>query len=275
MLLTPFYLLVLVFQIETILLMDNHTTMFGSINENNFDFVVMNEMSPDGGWIDSPTISSTTLLDFSSSYLDSANVYMTCFDPNNSSDENDIKKPLDNYHEFIDDRLIQVIEYLNERCIMDTDILVQLWLPLIINGKRVLTTENQPFMVNSDSANLSNYREVSKSYQFAAEYNSNEMIGLPSRVFLNKFPTCTLDLQFVAEGNDPRVTYAQKFNLYGCLNLPVFELDGETCLGVVEVVTTSQKVNFRDELENIFEALEVYYFFIFLIYFSLFWSFLC
>ncbi|CAI9287690.1 unnamed protein product [Lactuca saligna] len=42
----------------------------------------------------------------------------------------------------------------------------------------------------------------------------------------------------------------------GSLNLLVFEIDIETCLGVVEVVTTSQKVNLRDELENICKALE-------------------
>ncbi|CAI9281705.1 unnamed protein product [Lactuca saligna] len=83
------------------------------------------------------------------------------------------------------------------------------------------------------------------------------MIGFPSRVFMKKFPTCTPDLQIVAEGDDAHVIYAKKLNFCTCLNLTVFEIDGETCLGVVEVVTTSQKVNLRDELENICKALEV------------------
>nr|GEU82112.1 hypothetical protein [Tanacetum cinerariifolium] len=227
--------------------------MFASVKENNLDFVVPNEMSPDDAWLNSPNMSCSTLVDFSSSYLDSADIYMTCFDPNVCPD----MKPFDEYCEFFNDRFIQVIEYLNERCILETDLLVQLWLPVIRNGKRVLTTENQPFMVNSDSTNLSCYREVSKNYQFAAEYDSNEIIGLPGRVFLKTFPTFTPDLRLVGEGSDPRVTYAQKFNLYGCLNLPLYELDGETCVGVVEVVTTSQNVNFRDELESISKALEV------------------
>ncbi|GJQ98680.1 NLP2-like protein isoform X1 [Tanacetum coccineum] len=229
------------------------TTMFASVKENNLDFVVPNEMSPDDAWLKSPNMSCSTLVDFSSSYLDSADIYMTCFDPNVCPD----MKPFDEYCEFFNDRFIQVIDYLNERCILETDLLVQLWLPVIRNGKRVLTTENQPFMVNSDSTNLSCYREVSKNYQFAAEYDSNEIIGLPGHVFLKTFPTFTPDLRLVAEGSDPRVTYAQKFNLYGCLNLPLYELDGETCVGVVEVVTTSQNVNFRDELESISKALEV------------------
>ncbi|KAL7606749.1 hypothetical protein Lser_V15G17069 [Lactuca serriola] len=216
--------------------MDDHTTMFGS------DF-------------DCSDLSCSTLLDFSPSYFSSTDVFMGCFDPIVSPEETDMN-PLDDCHEFFDDRLIQAFDYLNEKCIMDTDLLVQLWLPVTSHGKRVLTTENKSFIFNSDNTNLSNYREVSKNYRFAAEYDSNDMIGFPSHVFMKKFPTCTPDLRFVAEGDDPRVIYAQKLNLCGCLNLPVFELDGGTCLGVVEVVTTSRKINLRDELENICKALE-------------------
>ncbi|KAL4585098.1 hypothetical protein LXL04_009712 [Taraxacum kok-saghyz] len=215
--------------------------MFGSIKDNFLDF-------------DAPIMSSSTLLDFSPSYF-SPNSFMGCFDPVVSPDETDMNL-LDDYQEFFNYRLIQAIEYLNERCIMDTDLLLQLWLPVITHGKQVLTTVNTSFIMNSDNTNLSNYREVSKNHQFPADYESTEMIGLPSHVFLKKFPTFTPDLQFVAEGNDPRVIYAQNLNLCGCLNLPVFEVDGGTCLGVVEVVSTSRKVNFREELENICKALE-------------------
>lgn len=222
--------------------MDNYTTMFGSMKENSLDFC-------------SPTLSSSNLLDFSPSYFSPTDVFMRCFDPIVSPDET-YMNPLDVHQEFFNDRLIQAFDYLNERCIMDTDVLVQLWLPVISHGKLVLTTENKSFIINSDNTNLSNYREISKNYQFAAEYDSTELIGLPSGVFLKKFPTCTPDLGFVAEGNDPRGIYAQKLNLCGCLNLPVFELDGGTCLGVIEIVTVSKKVNFRDELDNICKALE-------------------
>lgn len=229
--------------------------MFGSIKENSLDFVVMNETSSDDGWLESLNLSSSEHLDFSFSFLHSSGICMPCFDPNLCPEETDMKL-LDDYGEVFDDRLIQAIEYLNKRCITDTDLLVQLWLPVIRQGKRVLTTENKPFMVNSDSTSLTNYREVSKCYQFAVEYDSTEIIGLPSRVFLKKFPTCTPDLQFVTEADDPRVSYAQKLNLVGCINLPLFELGGGPCLGVVEVVTTSQTVNFHHELENICKALE-------------------
>ncbi|CAI9299680.1 unnamed protein product [Lactuca saligna] len=52
------------------------------------------------------------------------------------------------------------------------------------------------------------------------------------------------------------ISFSRNEILKKCLNLPVFEIDGETCLGVVEVVTTSQKVNLRDELEKICKALQ-------------------
>ncbi|KAI7730733.1 hypothetical protein M8C21_033367 [Ambrosia artemisiifolia] len=228
--------------------MDDHI-IFGSIENNNLEYVVdVDDLSPDGGWLDSPNLSPSTLLDFNSSYLGSADTFVGCFDPHVSPDETDMKS--------VDDRLIQVIEYLNERCLVDLDLLVQLWLPVIRQGRRVLTAEDQPFVINSDGTDLSSYREISKSYSFAAEYDSTEMIGLPAIVYLKKFPTCAIDLRLAAEGSDPRAIYAQKLNLYGCLNLPVFDLDGETCLGVIEVVTASKKVNFHEQLENICKALE-------------------
>ena len=223
-----------------------YTTMFESIKENSLDFVITNKTPSDDVWLESLDLSS---------YLHSSDTYMPIFDPNLCPDETETK-PLDDYGEVFDDRLIQAIEYLNEKCLTDTDLLVQLWLPVIRHGKQVLITENSPFMVNSDSTSFLNYREVSKTYQFAV-CDSTEITSFPSHVFLKKFPTCTSDIRFVSEANDPRVNYAQKLNLFGCLNLPVFELDGGPCLGVVEIVTNSQKVNFRGELENICKAFEV------------------
>jgi hypothetical protein len=38
----------------------------------------------------------------------------------------------------------------------------------------------------------------------------------------------------------------------------VFERGSGTCLGVVEIVTTTQKMNYRPELDNICKALEVF-----------------
>ncbi|KAK9070843.1 hypothetical protein SSX86_009411 [Deinandra increscens subsp. villosa] len=243
--------------------MDDHTTMFGSIEQHDLEFVVTDESynsSPDGGWLE-----SSNLFDLSSAYLDSTDTYMRCFDSNISPDGTHHMKSLDEF--FFDDhrqyRLIQAIEYLKERrATMDADVLVQLWLPVTRQGERFLTAEDQPFVINSDGLDLSNYREISRNYRFAAEYDSTEVIGLPAAVYLKKFPMCVPDLQSIAQGDDdddddPRAIYAKSLNLYGCLNLPVFEAaDGDTCLGVIEIVAASHKVNFHDQIENISEALE-------------------
>ncbi|CAH1423477.1 unnamed protein product [Lactuca virosa] len=124
--------------------------------------------------LDTPNLSSSTLLDFSPSYFSSTEKFMRCFDPIVSLEETDMNPhPLDDYQEFFDNRLIQAFENLYQGCTVFTDLLVQLWLPVITHGELVLTTVNKSFIINSSAnTNLLNYREVSKNYQFAADYDS-------------------------------------------------------------------------------------------------------
>ncbi|GAA0149494.1 hypothetical protein LIER_08648 [Lithospermum erythrorhizon] len=151
-------------------------------------------------------------------------------------------------------RLEQAIEYLNEYT-RDKDILIQIWVPIVSGGRHVLTTNNQPFSINPNSQSLADYRHVSENYQLAAEENSKELIGLPGRVFLTKLPEWTPDVQFFKREEYPRVTHARQFKIRGSVALPVFQRSG-TCLGVVEIVTTARKVNYRPELEDVCKALE-------------------
>ncbi|XP_059647382.1 protein NLP2-like isoform X2 [Cornus florida] len=152
-------------------------------------------------------------------------------------------------------RLRQAVEYLKESA-RDRDALIQIWVPTIRGGRRVLSTYNQPFSLNPNCKNLADYREVSTSYSFAAEENSEELVGLPGRVFLKKLPEWTPDVRFFKREEYPRVNYARQYNVRGSLALPVFERGSGTCLGVVEIVTTTQKANYHPELENICKALE-------------------
>ncbi|KAI8533260.1 hypothetical protein RHMOL_Rhmol11G0284000 [Rhododendron molle] len=152
-------------------------------------------------------------------------------------------------------RLMQAIEFLREST-SGRDVLIQIWVPIKRGGKHVLTTNDQPYSLSSDCKNLADYRDVSRSYQFAAEENSNDFVGLPSRVFLKKLPEWTPDVRFFKREEYPRVNYAQQFNVSGTLAFPVFERGSGTCLGVVEIVTTTQKVKYRPELENVCKALE-------------------
>lgn len=154
-------------------------------------------------------------------------------------------------------RLVQAIEYLKEST-RDKDVLIQIWVPINRGGKNVLTTKNQPFSLNPNHESLALYRHVSKNYQFAIDgEGSKEFVGLPGRVFLKKLPEWTPDVRFFKREEYPRINHAQQYNIGGSIALPVFERGSGTCLGVVEIISTSQIISHRPELEHVCKALEV------------------
>lgn len=153
------------------------------------------------------------------------------------------------------DRLMQAIRYLKE-CRDDRDVLIQTWVPVVRGNKHVLTTEDQPYSLNTSCERLKRYRVVSKSFNFPAEEDTKESVGLPGRVYLGKLPEWTPDVRFFGSDEYPRINFARQYDVCGSFALPVFERGSGTCLGVVEVVTTSQKINHQPDLENVCKALE-------------------
>nr|DAD46556.1 TPA_asm: hypothetical protein HUJ06_016493 [Nelumbo nucifera] len=153
------------------------------------------------------------------------------------------------------ERLIQAVGYIREST-KDRDVLIQIWVPVKRGGKHVLTTDGQPFSLDPNCRRLANYRNASLNYQFPAEENSEETVGLPGRVFLGKVPEWTPDVRFYDSDEYPRIDYAQRCDVRGTVALPVFERTSRTCLGVVEVVMTTQKINYRPEFESVCRALE-------------------
>ncbi|MEI4867114.1 hypothetical protein, partial [Klebsiella pneumoniae] len=87
---------------------------------------------------------------------------------------------------------------------------------------------------------------------FSAEKNSNIAEGMPGRVFLGKVPEWTPDVRFFRSEEYSRVGFAQTHNVRGTLALPVFDRGSQTCLGVIEVVTTTQTV--KAELDGVCKA---------------------
>lgn len=154
----------------------------------------------------------------------------------------------------VKDRLVQAI-----KAVQDKDFLIQIWLPIQQEGKNFLTTLEQPHFFNPKYLSLKRYRDASVEYNFLADEDSKESVGLPGRVFLGKLPEWTPDVRFFRSEEYPRIKEAQKCDVRGSLALPVFESGSGTCLGVVEIVTTTQKMNYRPELENICKALEVFF----------------
>jgi len=136
------------------------------------------------------------------------------------------------------------------------DVLVQIWVPITKGGKHVLTTIDQPYFLTPKCLNLQSYRDVSKAYHFGADVNSQELVGLPGRVFLGKLPEWTPDVRYFKPEEYPRRSYAAQYSISGSLAFPVFERGNGTCLGVVEVITTTRDIQYRPELENVCKALE-------------------
>lgn len=137
------------------------------------------------------------------------------------------------------------------------ELLAQVWVPTVIGDRQVLTTCGQPFWLDSRNERLASYRSVSMKYQFSADESARAELGLPGRVFVGRVPEWTPDVRYFTTEEYPRVRHAQFFDIRGSVALPIFEPRSRACLGVVELVMTTQKVNYNAEIENICSALKV------------------
>ena len=137
------------------------------------------------------------------------------------------------------------------------ELLAQVWVPTLIGDRQVLTTCGQPFWLDSRNQRLANYRSVSMKYQFSADESARAELGLPGRVFVGRVPEWTPDVRYFSTEEYPRVRHAQSLDIRGSVALPIFEPRTRACLGVIELVMTTQKINYNAEVENICSALKV------------------
>ncbi|CAL9073991.1 unnamed protein product [Musa textilis] len=156
---------------------------------------------------------------------------------------------------YVKERFMQALCHIKDAR-RDSEVLVQLWVPVKRGDQLILTTYSQPFSLNPNSEKLMNYREVSTNYHFSAQENSGKVLGLPGRVFLGRLPEWTPDVRFFSSYEYLRVDYAQRLGIRGSIAIPVFDQGSRSCLGVVEVVMTTQKLNYSVELEKICNALQ-------------------
>ncbi|CAL9133902.1 unnamed protein product [Musa acuminata var. zebrina] len=155
----------------------------------------------------------------------------------------------------VEQRLRYALKYIKESQ-REGDVLVQMWVPAMRGNQQVVTTCGQPFLLDFNCQRLVNYRSVSTRYQFLADESSHEAVGLPGRVFLGRLPEWTPDVRYFSSFEYPRVGDAQRYDVRGTIALPIFERNSPSCLGVVEVVMTTQKVNYSYDIENICNALQ-------------------
>ncbi|KAL3634358.1 hypothetical protein CASFOL_021412 [Castilleja foliolosa] len=134
-------------------------------------------------------------------------------------------------------------------------ILAQVWVPVQDGDRYILSTCEQPYLLDQT---LSGYREVSRSFTFAAETKPGCFTGLPGRVFTSKIPEWTSNVMYYNKQEYLRVQHAVDHEVRGSIALPVFEDDslGRSCCAVLELVTMKEKSNFDFEMENVCRALE-------------------
>ncbi|GFZ16382.1 plant regulator RWP-RK family protein [Actinidia rufa] len=82
------------------------------------------------------------------------------------------------------------------------------------------------------------------------------VLGLPGRVFQQKLPEWTPNVQYYSSKEYPRLTHALHCNVQGTLALPVFEPSGQSCIGVLELIMTSPRINYAPEVDKVCKALE-------------------
>jgi hypothetical protein len=210
-------------------------------------------LSGDNGWLEVATNASRSPSYFASPSTFLSDATTTTTAPPASANNTFWMQPSSTFRQ----RLNQALNHIKEMQ-SDTDVLVQLWLPVKGNdGQLVLTTSEQPFSLDKTSESLTRFRDVSTKYLFSADVASESSpVGLPGRVFIGKLPEWSPDVRYFTRYEYPRVNDAQSLNVHGTMGLPVFEQGNYTCLGVMELIMTRQKLNFTSEINNICSALQ-------------------
>ncbi|XP_073525305.1 uncharacterized protein [Phyllobates terribilis] len=153
------------------------------------------------------------------------------------------------------ERLIKAISHF-QSLTNDKTSLVQIWVPVKRGVKSFLTTAEQPFSFDPSCTSLAKYRNVSESYEFPADEDHKEGLGLLGRVFVGKQPEWTPDVRLFRQDEYRRWSHAQTCDVRGSIAFPVFEKETTVCLAVLEIVTISLKISYRPEAEIVRRALE-------------------
>ncbi|KAI3823702.1 hypothetical protein L1987_05142 [Smallanthus sonchifolius] len=154
----------------------------------------------------------------------------------------------------IKERMTMALRYFIE--LGEKHVLAQVWAPVKNKGRNVLTTSGQPFVLDPNCTGLHQYRMASLMYLFSLDDEADGVLGLPGRVFKHKLPEWTPNVQFYSDKEYKRLNHALSYNVRGTLALPVFEPSRQSCVGVLELILTSEKINYASEVDKVCKALE-------------------
>ncbi|GJU50633.1 NIN-like protein [Tanacetum coccineum] len=153
----------------------------------------------------------------------------------------------------IQEKLISALSALSFRC---QHVLVQFWSPATVRNRCLLTTWDQPFALGAvDDEGLYSYRLDSEQRTFVVDSEHREELGPPARVYNQKLPEWSFDIQTLPTRQSVQDLDAS-YNIYGYILLPVFEPDSEHCVGVLELVISSNYVDNAFEVEEVSRALK-------------------
>ncbi|KAK3042712.1 hypothetical protein RJ639_000770 [Escallonia herrerae] len=134
-------------------------------------------------------------------------------------------------------------------------ILVQFWAPSMDGGGQFLTTSDQPFGLGQIDEGLSKYRMHSQHKNWVLGGKDE---GPPGRVFRNQLPEWTFDVRNYSSIDYPqRDDAAVLGNIRGSLAMPVIEPSCELCVGVLELVLSSEYDDYAYEVGEVCRALKV------------------
>ncbi|KAE9455986.1 hypothetical protein C3L33_12103, partial [Rhododendron williamsianum] len=147
--------------------------------------------------------------------------------------------------------------------------LVQFWAPTTeaLEGRTLLSTQNQPFALGktSDKLGLCEYRMISKECKFYVDRKSGEQeeeqLGLPGRVFLYQLHESAPNVEHYSVNEYPQSHLGSHCPIKAAWAVPVFEHSSQTCVGVLELVSSMENVAFwyrRSFLGNLDRVFQVF-----------------
>ncbi|KAL4420427.1 hypothetical protein ABPG75_010083 [Micractinium tetrahymenae] len=137
-------------------------------------------------------------------------------------------------------------------------LLCQAWMPDVVEDNQiVLKTKNMPFCVAGMGDLLALFRCISCRFAFGTNVAKPATLGAPGRVYTSSEPEMCCNVQQYAKGAYLRKAEAEQCQIQSTLLLPLFISPRRTgCVGVLEVVQTSEDMAFSDVAALLSDALE-------------------
>ena len=139
-------------------------------------------------------------------------------------------------------------------------VIVQFWSPAadVVGKHQVLTTMDQPFGLGEITEQLTSYRKESQHNLYVVDNDhEEEELSPPARVFRRRLPEWTLDVANYSPKQFPQKESAIRRDLHGYVALPVVDLSTSSCVGVLEILTSSKYISYAYEIQQVQSALKV------------------